>query len=262
MTELLEGFFKQVGKTDLLSREQEIEISKRIEAGDKRARDQMIKANLRLAISIAKQYQNKGCDMEDLIQESSIGLIKAIDRFDWRRGFKFSTYACWWIKQSVRTHIASHSASFKLPTYAKNMMFKIQQANTEYEREFGQKPTNQEVADLLGVSIDTIESMIECTVPSVSIDKALGSDGGGGTRTLRDTIPDESDSVETVIDNQKILQALRGAMSSLTPREEKIVRLRFGIAEPDDDTERFPITESEYSDLKDAARAAKKVGVK
>jgi len=261
MTELLEGFFKQVGKTDLLSREQEIEISKRIEAGDKRARDQMIKANLRLAISIAKQYQNKGCDIEDLIQESSIGLIKAIDRFDWRRGFKFSTYACWWIKQSVRTHIASHSASFKLPTYAKNMMFKIQQANAEYEKEFGQKPTNQEVADLLGVSIDMIESMIECTVPSVSIDKALGSDASG-TRTLRDTIPDESDSVETMIDNQKILATLRAAMSSLTPREEKIVRLRFGIAESDEDTERFPITESEYSELKAAAESAKKESAK
>lgn len=132
MSNVLESFFQQVGKTDLLTRDQEIELSKLIESGDKRARDRMIRANLRLAISIAKQYQNKGCDMEDLIQESSIGLIKAIDRFDWRRGFKFSTYACWWIKQSVRRHIASHSASFKLPAYAKNMMFKIQQVINEY----------------------------------------------------------------------------------------------------------------------------------
>lgn len=249
MNDALETFFKQVGKTDLLTKEQEIEISKLIEAGDKRARDKMIKANLRLAISIAKQYQNKGCDMEDLIQESSIGLIKAIDRFDWRRGFKFSTYACWWIKQSVRTHIASHSGSLKLPTYAKNMMYKIQQATVDYEREFGQKPTNQEIADLLGVSIDMIESMIECTAPSVSIDKSTGVDGSGSTRTLRDTIPDDSDSVETLLDNQKIMQALRSAMSSLTPREQKIVRLRFGITENEDDTDNFPISESEYNNL-------------
>lgn len=249
MNDSLETFFKRVGKTDLLTREEEIEISKLIEAGDKRARDKMIKANLRLAISIAKQYQNKGCDMEDLIQESSIGLIKAIDRFDWRRGFKFSTYACWWIKQSVRTHIASHSASFKLPTYAKNMMYKIQQATVDYEKEFGQKPTNQEVADLLGVSIDMIESMIECTAPSVSIDKTIGADSSGSTRTLRDTIPDESDSVDILIDNQKIMHALKSAMESLTPREQKIVRLRFGIAESDEDTDNFPISESEYNTL-------------
>lgn len=249
MNDSLETFFKRVGKTDLLTREEEIEISKLIESGDKRARDKMIKANLRLAISIAKQYQNKGCDMEDLIQESSIGLIKAIDRFDWRRGFKFSTYACWWIKQSVRTHIASHSGSLKLPTYAKNMMYKIQQATVEYEREFGQKPTNQEIADLLGVSTDMIESMIECTAPSVSIDKSTGVDGSGNTRTLRDTIPDNSESVETLLDNHKIMHALKNAMSSLSPREQKIVRLRFGITESEIDTDNFPISDLEYDQL-------------
>lgn len=248
MRENLEIFFKQVGKTDLLSREQEIEISKLIESGDRRARDKMIRANLRLAISIAKQYQNKGCDMEDLIQESSIGLIKAIDRFDWRRGFKFSTYACWWIKQSVRTHIASHSAAFKLPTYAKNMMYKIQQATADYEKEFGQKPTQQEIADLIGVSPETITAMIECTMPSVSIDKPI-SDPSGSTKSLRDVIPDQTDSVEDQLDKQKIMKALRQAMATLTQREERIVRLRFGIQEADDDTENFPITESEYESL-------------
>ena len=249
MKDTLEAFFQQVGKTDLLTRDQEIELSKLIESGDKRARDKMIKANLRLAISIAKQYQNKGCDMEDLIQESSIGLIKAIDRFDWRRGFKFSTYACWWIKQSVRRHIASHSASFKLPAYAKNMMFKIQQAAAEYEEEFGQRPTQQEIADLLGVSTDMISSMIDCAMPTVSIDKAIGADGSGNTKTLRDVLPDDSDPVDVVMDKQKIVGVLRHALSTLTPREERIVRLRFGIAEDDNDTDNFPITETEYNAL-------------
>jgi RNA polymerase primary sigma factor len=249
MKDTLESFFQQVGKTDLLTRDQEIELSKLIESGDKRARDKMIKANLRLAISIAKQYQNKGCDMEDLIQESSIGLIKAIDRFDWRRGFKFSTYACWWIKQSVRRHIASHSASFKLPAYAKNMMFKIQQAAAEYEEEFGQRPTQQEIADLLGVSTDMISSMIDCAMPTVSIDKAIGADGSGNTKTLRDVLPDDSDPVDVVMDKQKIVGVLRHALSTLTPREERIVRLRFGIAEDDNDTDNFPITETEYNAL-------------
>lgn len=249
MSDTLEHFFQQVGKTDLLSREQEIELSKLIESGDKRARDKMIKANLRLAISIAKQYQNKGCDMEDLVQESSIGLIKAIDRFDWRRGFKFSTYACWWIKQAVRRHIASHSASFKLPAYAKNMMFKIQQAVAEYEEEFGQRPTQQEIADLLGVSTDMISAMIDCTMPTVSIDKSVSSDPDGNSKTLRDMLPDSTESADEMIDRQKIVSVLREALSTLTPREERIVRLRFGIAEDDTDTENFPITEAEYNQM-------------
>lgn len=249
MSNVLESFFQQVGKTDLLTRDQEIELSKLIESGDKRARDRMIRANLRLAISIAKQYQNKGCDMEDLIQESSIGLIKAIDRFDWRRGFKFSTYACWWIKQSVRRHIASHSASFKLPAYAKNMMFKIQQVINEYEEEFGERPTQAEIAEALGVSHDMIIAMVDCAMPTVSIEKTVSMGSDGGSKTLKDVLPDESEEIDDVLDRQKIISVMRQALSTLTPREERIVRLRFGISEPDDDHENYPITQEEYDSL-------------
>lgn len=249
MSNVLESFFQQVGKTDLLTRDQEIELSKLIESGDKRARDRMIRANLRLAISIAKQYQNKGCDMEDLIQESSIGLIKAIDRFDWRRGFKFSTYACWWIKQSVRRHIASHSASFKLPAYAKNMMFKIQQVINEYEEEFGERPTQAEIAEALGVSHDMINAMVDCAMPTVSIEKTVSMGSDGGSKTLKDVLPDESEEIDDVLDRQKIISVMRHALSTLTPREERIVRLRFGISEPDDDHENYPITQEEYDCL-------------
>jgi RNA polymerase primary sigma factor len=249
MSNVLESFFQQVGKTDLLTRDQEIELSKLIESGDKRARDRMIRANLRLAISIAKQYQNKGCDMEDLIQESSIGLIKAIDRFDWRRGFKFSTYACWWIKQSVRRHIASHSASFKLPAYAKNMMFKIQQVINEYEEEFGERPTQAEIAEALGVSHDMINAMVDCAMPTVSIEKTVSMGSDGGSKTLKDVLPDESEEIDDVLDRQKIISVMRQALSTLTPREERIVRLRFGISEPDDDHENYPITQEEYDCL-------------
>ena len=146
MASNLQEFFTEVGKSSLLTREEEVELSQKIEAGDKSARRRLIKANLRLAISIAKKYQNKGCDLEDLIQESSIGLIKAVDRFDWRRGFKFSTYACWWIKQAVRRHVASHSNSVRLPSYAKNMLWKMRQVSEEFEKEFlGEIPLNPEV---------------------------------------------------------------------------------------------------------------------
>ena len=121
----LAQFFTEVGKRDLLTAEQEVQLSQRIENGDMVARNQMIEANIRLAISIAKQYSKTGCSLEDLIQESSLGLIKAVDRFDWRRGFKFSTYAVWWIRQAIRKHVAAQSGAIKLPTHARGLLWKV-----------------------------------------------------------------------------------------------------------------------------------------
>ena len=249
MADTIENFFQHVGKTELLSREQEIELSKLIESGDRKARDRMIRANLRLAISIAKQFQNKGCSMEDLIQESSMGLIKAVDRFDWRRGFKFSTYACWWIKQSVRQHVASHSSPFKLPTYAKNMMHKIQQAVNDYREEFGQQPTIPEIAELLGVSVETVQTILDCSASCVSIDSSpRAHDKGDVKKTIGDMIPDEAEPVDSLLDKQKIMPMIRQALSSLTPREEKILRLRFGIYE-DINEEEFQLTSEMREEL-------------
>jgi RNA polymerase primary sigma factor len=237
MADAIEMFFQQVGKTELLTREQEVDLAQRIESGDRRARDRMIRANLRLAISLAKQFQNRGSSLEDLIQESSLGLIKAVDRFDWRKGFKFSTYACWWIKQSIRQHVASHSAPLKLPTYAKNMMFKIQQATSDYNEAFGQHPSTEEIAEALGTTTDTIMTIIACSAPGVSMDSVPRSnrnvDGNG--KTLGEMIEDASDHIDDVLDKQKILPVIRRALQSLTPREEKVLRLRFGIYEDLDD---------------------------
>jgi len=233
MADAIEMFFQQVGKTELLTREQEVDLAQRIESGDRNARDRMIRANLRLAISLAKQFQNKGSSLDDLIQESSLGLIKAVDRFDWRKGFKFSTYACWWIKQSIRQHVASHTAPFKLPTYAKNMMFKIQQASNDYHETFGQHPTTEEIAAALGTTADTIKTIIACSAPGMSMDTVPRSyrsaDNSG--KTLGEMIEDESDHVDDVLDKQKILPVIHRALQSLTPREEKVLRLRFGIHE-------------------------------
>lgn len=231
MSSTIEEYFKKVGRTELLTREQEVELSKRIEAGDKRARDKMIRANLRLAISIAKQFQNRGCDLEDLIQESSLGLIKAVDRFDWRRGFKFSTYACWWIRQAARQHVANSSAPFKLPSYAKNMMFKIQQTVSDYREEFGQQPSLVEIADALGTSVDSVQAIMDCSSPCVSIDSSARSENGDNKKTLGETLPGVTEALDSALDKQKILPLIRQALGSLTSREEKILRLRFGIYE-------------------------------
>ena len=246
MSDTLQQFFKQVGKTDLLTREQEVELSKLIEQGNVDARNHMIQANLRLAISIAKKYQNRGCDLADLIQESSIGLMKAVDRFDWRRGFKFSTYACWWIKQAVRRHIASHSSAIRLPSYAKNMMWKIRQTSEEYEEEFGQPPSREELAELLGVSQETLRAVISCSKYPLSIDKPIRYSSGDSNRTLGDIIPDEGRmDLDLELDKLKIVEVVRSALSTLNEREEKIMRLRFGIADNDSDHRKHPITMEE-----------------
>lgn len=250
MTETLQAYFKQVGKTKLLTREDEVMLSQKIEKGDRRARDRMIRANLRLAISIAKKYQNRGCDLEDLIQESSIGLVKAVDRFDWRKGFKFSTYACWWIKQAVRRHIASHSSSIRLPSYAKSIMWKIKQTRQDYHEEFGCDPTNAELADLLGVSQDTLESVLRCSSTPISLDKSLRYKSSEIGRTLSEIVPDENYKMpDDALDEQKITQIVRSSLASLTSREEKIMRMRFGITESEKDTACFPITDKELKTL-------------
>jgi len=229
----LQSFFKSVGKTALLTRDEEIELSKRIEKGDSAARDRMIRANIRLAISIAKKYSDKGCSMEDLVQESSMGLIKAVDRFDYRKGFKFSTYACWWIKQAVRQHIASQSGSIKLPSYAKNTLWKMKKIKEEYEEEFGVPPSPKEVAELLGTSVATLNSLIKCSATFVNLD-ASAYKNDDGKRTVHETLVDNSiETVDSEIDRERLIDIIRSALSDLTPREEAVLRLRFGISEPD-----------------------------
>tara|TARA_B100000131_G_scaffold102069_1_gene99059 strand:+ start:9297 stop:10025 length:729 start_codon:yes stop_codon:yes gene_type:complete len=233
MSQDLKAFFKSVGKTPLLTREEEIELSKRIEQGDAAARDQMIRANIRLAISIAKNYSKNG-NLEDLIQESSMGLIKAVDRFDWRKGFKFSTYACWWIKQAVRQHIAAQSGSIKLPTYAKGMLYKMRKVTEEYEEEFGVTPTQQEVADLLGTSLPTLQSLIKSASTAVSLEDSAFQQDPGSSRRMHDKLVDESaPDPDEEIDKKRLMKVVREALVNLTPREETVLRLRFGISESD-----------------------------
>ena len=231
MADSLQRFFKSVGETNLLTREEEVELSKKIELGDQKARDKMIRANIRLAISIAKKYSNKGADLEDLIQESSLGLIKAVDRFDWRKGFKFSTYACWWIKQAVRQHVAAQSGAIKLPSYARGTLYKMKEVTEEYRKEFGVDPSQKELADLLGTSPETLQSLIKSAATPVAFDaSAYNSDDSG--RTMHEVLIDRScEKVDEVLDRQKLTKAISDALGNLTPREEAVLRMRFGLSE-------------------------------
>lgn len=228
----LQNFFKTVGETKLLTRAEEVELSKRIEAGDQSARDHMIRANIRLAISIAKKYSNKGVDLEDLIQESQLGLIKAVDRFDWRKGFKFSTYACWWIKQAVRQHVAAQSGAIKLPSYARGTLWKMKEIIEEYNEEFGVDPSHQEVAELLGTSPETLDSLIKCAATPVHFDASAFHGDDNSNRTMHEVLVDRSvEKVDDKLDNEKLFVAIREALTDLSPREETVLRLRFGITE-------------------------------
>jgi len=245
----LSTYFEHAGKRNLLTREQEQQLAKRIERGDVHARAVMIESNLRLAISIAKNYQNRGCDLEDLIQEANIGLMKAVEKFNWRRGCKFSTYATWWIRQSVARHVSAHSRTIRIPAHASGNLWKIRQMQLDFEREFGTQLTHEELAELLNTSTDQIKCALNAGQATVSLDKEVGSDGGG-QRTLGDLIPDpDPDDPDAALDQEAVVAAVRLALSCLTPREEKIVRLRFGIAEDPMDHENFPITHTEIGQL-------------
>lgn len=250
----LDHYFKNVGKHNLLTREEERSLAQRIEKGDDLARQHMVQANLRLAISIAKRYQNRGCSLEDLIQEANIGLIKAVERFEWRKGFKFSTYASWWIRQAVSRHVTSHSRTIRMPAHASGLMYKIIKLQKEYAREFDAQPTPEEIAEILDVSVDMVKTTMESGRPTISLSTPVG-DAADSTRTLEEVIPD-TDSFDPIeaIDHEKMVDIVREAMSSLSPREEKIVRLRFGLSEDDTDDEAFGISQDELAELDRRAR--------
>lgn len=254
MSNSLEILFNDIKRYDLLSREEEVMLAQKIEKGDNSARQKMIASNLRLAIYIAKKYQNKGCSLEDLIQESSIGLIKAVDRFDWRKGFKFSTYAVWWIRQAVQRHLACHSSSIKLPSHAKGLLWKMKKMNTDYTEEFGIAPSMEELASLLGVTKATLSSIIKSAATPVSLDAHYGFSGANGSgegRTIAELIPDpQAEDPGNNLDREKLAMAIRGAMAGLTDREEKVIRLRFGIGEDPTNHRDFPIKQSDVTRLK------------
>ena len=247
METTLEIYFRNIKRnTSLLTREEEVALAKRIEKGDRRARDKMIESNLRLAISIAKKYARYGSTLEDLIQESNIGLMKAVEKFDWRRGFKFSTYASWWIKQAVTRSLTSNSTILKVPSHTLANARKIWQLKQEYLEEFGTEPTIEEISDAL----DMPEKHVKLALSSIrarniaSIDQQIGEEG---SRTLGDIIPDNSsNNIEQILDNKAIRQKIVKALASLSKREELVLRMRFGIDEVlEDDKNIYEINKSE-----------------
>jgi RNA polymerase primary sigma factor len=234
MNDSLDQYIKQIATGKLLTHAEEIELSQRIEAGDNEARRIMIQSNLRLAISIAKKCQRSGCNLEDLIQESNVGLIKAVDRFDWRRGFKFSTYASWWIKQAVRRHVTDSMSDVRMPSHAVSLAYKISNFIRDYENEFNNRPSNAEIAEMLGVSEETVKESLYNTglTSTISLDTPVGEESD---RTLMETIVDDRGThIDELLDRARVFDIVKQCMHLLTPREEQVLRLRFGITEISD----------------------------
>tara|TARA_R110002110_G_scaffold395438_1_gene609997 strand:- start:2353 stop:3093 length:741 start_codon:yes stop_codon:yes gene_type:complete len=246
-----------VSQHKLLTREEEVMLSQKIEKGDMLARQKMIESNLRLAISIAKKYYKSGCSLEDLIQESNIGLMKAVERFDWRRGFKFSTYASWWIKQSICRHITSHKGTIRIPSHVRTLSSKIKNLMNEYEEDLKQAPTVSEIATALGET----ENMVQASLDSInlhnlaSLDDTVGKDQG--SRRILEVIPDENrESQDELLDKQKLMGAIKKCLSRLDSREEKILRLRFGILDNFESDETFDLSSYELTQIKNKSKGA------
>jgi len=236
----LKLYFNQVGRHKLLTKEEEVNLAKRIEKGDAYAREKMINSNLRLAISIAKKYYKSGCSMEDLIQESNIGLMKAVEKFDWRRGYKFSTYACWWIKQAVTRHISMTKNTVRIPSHAVSISKNIQEMIVEYENEFNHTPSIEEICESLNVT----EKMAQASLDSIKLKHLVSLDANirygndsTSTKSILETVADDYHiKIEENIDNAILKKSILNAFKSLSKREEQVIRMRFGIDDEVDET--------------------------
>ena len=236
-------FTKTIKNNPLLTKKQELALANLIKKGDEKARKKLIESNYRLVISIAKKYHRDELDFQDMIQESSIGLIKAVDRFDPSLGYKFSTYACWWIKQSALQYVNENSSNIKVPTHSRMLNSKIKNKITELEERNGKQPTLEEVSNEMGESVKKIKYTLHANKKIASLEKKL--DENSNTRNLLTKIEDSSiySNPEKLLESKELNKIIRESLQLLTPKEEKIIRLRFGITEKSDNVKDFPVTD-------------------
>jgi RNA polymerase primary sigma factor len=231
--QLLDRYLTRMGRISLLNGAEEVEVARRIEAGGpdaEMAKAELIKANLRLVVSISKQYSYRGLPLPDLIQEGNLGLMKAVEKFDHKRGFKFSTYASWWIRQAIVRAIESQIRTIRIPIYKLEIVNRVNQTRKHLYQTLGREPSLTEIAAELDMEIDKVEEVMSMVREPMSLDAEVGEDGDS---TIMDFIenpdaPAPSDAVES----ESLCEQVCDVLSSLTPREEKVVRMRYGIGEP------------------------------
>jgi RNA polymerase primary sigma factor len=224
-TDLVRLFLNEIGRYPLLTADQEIDLAKRIEKGDEEARKQMIRSNLRLVVSIAKRYQGRGLPLLDLIQEGMLGLIRGVEKFDWRRGYKFSTYGTWWIRQAIGRAIHNHARTIRLPAHLVERERKVLAAERVLATDLGRAPTEKEVADAAKVSLRELRQLRHAARTVTSLDMPVGEDGDTPLGELVATAPDQSEEVHTEMERK----SLRDAVDDLPADEREVIALRFGF---------------------------------
>ncbi|MGI8727584.1 MAG: sigma-70 family RNA polymerase sigma factor, partial [Solirubrobacterales bacterium] len=219
-------YLNSIGQVALLTGSEEIELAKRIERGDMEAKQRMVEANLRLVVSIAKGYTGRGLGFLDLIQEGSLGLIRAVEKFDHRRGYKFSTYATWWIRQAVTRAVADKSRTIRMPIHMIDRLTKLKMAERELVQRLGREPSVAEVADQLGVTGEEVRTLRRYNQTPLSLDKPIGEDADN---EIGDLISDDApEPFEQVADTMKG-EGVRLALAILPERERRVIELRYGI---------------------------------
>ncbi len=232
-TDSLQLFLNEAGRYPLLTAAQEVELAKRIEAGDKQAKDLLINSNLRLVVSIAKRYQGHGLTLLDLIQEGIIGLIRAAEKFDWRKGFKFSTYATWWIRQAVQRGVANKARTIRIPVHIVEREQRISRAERELVATLERAPTDAELAEKAKLPVKQVREVRAAARAVTSLDNPVGEDGGAAFGDLfasSERQPDEQVELDLTE------QALHAAVAELSEREQTILRLRYGLGGQNDPT--------------------------
>lgn len=220
-------YLKEIGKIPLLTSEEETEVAKRLAEGDEAAHNKMVEANLRLVVSIARRYVGRGLPFLDLIQEGNLGLIKAVGKFDYTKGYKFSTYATWWIRQSVSRAIADHARTIRIPVHMVETINRVSRAQHDLLQELGRDPSLEEIAQRLHISNEKVEEILRVAQEPISLETPVGEEDNSH---LGDFIQDEDASEPADVATYAMLrEQLAGVLKTLTPREEKVLCLRYGL---------------------------------
>lgn len=253
----IEKYLQEIGKVDLITAEEEVELAKRIKQGDQEALEKLVKANLRFVVSVAKQYQNNSLSLNDLINEGNVGLVKAAQKFDETKGFKFISYAVWWIRQSIMQALAEQSRLVRLPLNKVGSLSKINQAFAELEQKFEREPTPDELAEMLELGAEEIETTMRVSTRPVSVDAPFVE---GENNSLLDVLENEGaeKTDEKMVYSHSLSVETERSLATLTERERDVIKLFFGIGVPypmslEDIGDKFGLTRERVRQIKDKA---------
>ncbi|CAM3676591.1 RNA polymerase sigma factor RpoD/SigA [Mucilaginibacter galii] len=251
----LDKYLHEIGKVDLITAEEEVILAQKIREGDQAALERLTKTNLRFVVSVAKQYQNQGLTLGDLINEGNLGLIKAAKRFDETKGFKFISYAVWWIRQSILQAIAEQSRIVRLPLNQVGSLSKISKAFSKLEQEYEREPSPEELADILETTVDKISDTLSNSGRHVSMDAPFVQ---GEENTLLDVLENKEPNTDSILINESLSEEIKRSLSTLTEREREIIVLFFGLGsnQPlslEEIGEKFNLTRERVRQIKDKA---------